>query len=80
MFLSITVKDYLRHLFHGFRSEYFNKSSLTISYSFIINCARYENMHGFEINLQRKIMFRVKCKNLFPHGQEEISILTTCVM
>ena len=27
-FLLINVKDYLPHLFHGFRNKYFNKNSL----------------------------------------------------
>ena len=33
-----------------------------ICYTFKINCTGFEKMHGFPINMQWKIIFRIKCK------------------
>ena len=46
-----------------------------ICYTSIINCTNFEKMHGFSINMQRKIIFRIKCKLHFSSWPLRISIL-----
>ena len=52
----------------------------TICYTVIINYASFEKMHGFPMNMHRKIIFRIKCKLTFYPWSIRISSLTPCVM
>ena len=52
----------------------------TICYTFKINCTSFKKMHGFSINMQYKIICRIKCKLPFCSWPVIISILTTCVI
>ena len=75
-----TVKDSLPYLFHSFRNKYFNKISLANMLYFQNNLYKYKKMHGYLINMQWKIIFRIKCKLPVSSWPVRISILTTCVM
>ena len=75
-YIEILFKDCLPYLFHSFRNKYFNKISLgNMLYS-----QGFKKMHGFPINMQWKIIFRVKCKLPVSSWPIRVSILTTCVM
>ena len=70
-------KDCLPCLCHGFRNKHFNKISLDSMLSFIMNCTSFDKMHDFSINMQRKIIFRLKCKLPVSSWPVRISILIT---
>ena len=50
-----------------------------IYYSFKIYCTSFGKMHGFQINMQWKIIFRIKCKLPLSSWPVRMSISTTTV-
>ena len=52
----------------------------SIFYTFIINCTNFKKKLGFPINIQGKIMFKIKTKLSFSLWPVRISVLTTCVI
>ena len=54
----------------------------TMCYTIIVNCysTSFEKMNGLSVNMQRKVIFKIKCKLPISSWPVRISILTTCVM
>ena len=76
----IVLKDCLPYLFHGFRNKHFIKISLDNMLYFQNKLYKFWETACFSINMQWKIIFRIKCKLPISSWPVRMSILTTCVM